>query len=540
MVLPNIFDMITFSDFFFFFPEFSLFAFVCALWNESAHPRLTLQAFQKFEDTDRALKAATAICDNKLDKTLRKFLKSTLVDQKVKTKLAVVDSKLGGLISNKLGLKVVASNAIQELTRGIRTQIHSLLTDISEADSHAMRLGLSHSLSRYKIQFSPDKVDTMIVQAISLLDELDKELNTYCMRAREWYGWHFPEMSRIIADHVMYAKTVKRMQVRRNAKNTDFSDILPEDVEQALKEAAEVSMGTEIAIEDVDNIGKLCDQIIEISTYRATLWEYLTNRMEAIAPNLTVMVGELVGARLIAHAGSLTSLAKAPASTVQILGAEKALFRAIKNKGRTPKYGLIYHASLVGQAAPKNKGKISRMLAAKTALSIRIDAYGEDEDSTMGVENRRKVEARLQALEGGQAKNLSGSGKVHSTQAKHTPSANGSYNAAADVKMDVDSDDDEESEEEEEKESKKKKSKKEKKEKKEKKKQSKKDKKRRHSDVDSEEEEEEEEEEPAKKKRKKESSEDPEEEEEEEKASKKKSKKDKKDKKKSKKKSKKE
>ena len=122
------------------------------------------------------------------------------------------------------------------------------------------------------------------------------------------------------------------MQVRTAAHNGDFSDILEEDVEVALKEAAEVSMGTEIAEEDIDNIKQLCDQVINIAQYRASLFEYLRHRMNAIAPNLTVMVGELVGARLIAHAGSLLNLAKQPASTVQILGAEKALFRALKTK----------------------------------------------------------------------------------------------------------------------------------------------------------------------------------------------------------------
>lgn len=88
-------------------------------------------------------------------------------------------------------------------------------------------------------------------------------------------------------------------------------------------------------------------------------YEYLKNRMMAIAPNLTVLVGELVGARLIAHAGTLINLAKHPASTIQILGAEKALFRALKTKKDTPKYGLIYHATLVGQASTKMKGKVS-------------------------------------------------------------------------------------------------------------------------------------------------------------------------------------
>merc|ERR1712035_215735 len=124
------------------------------------------------------------------------------------------------------------------------------------------------------------------------------------------------------------------------------------------------------------------------------------------------MMGELVGSRLISHAGSLLNLAKHPASTVQILGAEKALFRALKTRKDTPKYGLIYHASLVGQTTAKNKGKISRMLAAKAALAIRYDALGEDTNAEMGAENRAKLEARLRQLEEKGIRRISGTGKA--------------------------------------------------------------------------------------------------------------------------------
>lgn len=132
-------------------------------------------------------------------------------------------------------------------------------------------------------------------------------------------------------------------------------------------------------------------QVIDLADYRGQLYDYLKARMAAIAPNLTTLVGELVGARLIAHAGSLLSLAKHPASTVQILGAEKALFRALKAKHDTPKYGLIYHASLVGQAPPKFKGKISRILAAKTSLSVRIDALRDETAANVGLTMRAQV-----------------------------------------------------------------------------------------------------------------------------------------------------
>lgn len=166
-----------------------------------------------------------------------------------------------------------------------------------------------------------------------------------------------------------------------------------------------MSMGTEISDLDVINIQSLAEQVLSMTEYRIQLFDYLKNRMNAIAPNLTILLGELVAARLISHSGSLMNLAKQPASTVQILGAEKALFRALKTKHDTPKYGLIYHASLVGQAAPKHKGKISRVLAAKAALATRVDALSDETsehpDTTIGYEGRAKVEARLRQLEGG-------------------------------------------------------------------------------------------------------------------------------------------
>ena len=277
-----------------------------------------------------------------------------------------------------------------------------------------MSLGLSHSLSRHKLKFSPDKVDTMIIQAISLLDDLDKELNTYAMRVREWYGWHFPEVAKIINDNVAYSKVVLQMGMRTNSKDTDLSAILPEEIEGAVKAAAEISMGTEITEEDLDSIKSLAEQVVSFSEYRQQLATYLSNRMQAIAPNLTALVGELVGARLIAHAGSLMNLAKSPASTIQILGAEKALFRALKTKHDTPKYGLIFHASLVGQATGKNKGKIARMLAAKASLSLRVDTLSdwgtggegkgsepsEEEKRAIGLDARVRLEQRLRHLEG--------------------------------------------------------------------------------------------------------------------------------------------
>ncbi|CAN8269887.1 unnamed protein product [Cochlearia groenlandica] len=374
---------------------------------ESAQNMVTLKAFDKFDNTSEALQAVAKLLEGTPSKGLRKFLKANCDGES----LAVADSKLGNVIKEKLKIDCVHNSAVMELLRGVRSQFTELISGLGDQDLAPMSLGLSHSLARFKLKFSSDKVDTMIIQAIGLLDDLDKELNTYAMRVREWYGWHFPELAKIIQDNILYAKSVKLMGNRINAAKLDFSEILSDDVEADLKEAAVISMGTEVNDLDLLNIRELCDQVLSLAEYRAQLYDYLKSRMNTVAPNLTALVGELVGARLISHGGSLLNLSKQPGSTVQILGAEKALFRALKTKHATPKYGLIYHASVVGQAAPKHKGKISRSLAAKAVLAIRYDALGDGQDNSMGLENRAKLETRLRNLEGKDLGRLSGSSK---------------------------------------------------------------------------------------------------------------------------------
>merc|ERR1719233_1588959 len=147
-------------------------------------------------------------------------------------KLAVADAKLGGSIQEKLDLSCVYDSKIGELMRCIRSQISGLISGLPDKEMSAMELGLAHSLSRYKLKFSPDKIDTMIVQAVSLLDDLDKELNNYIMRCREWYGWHFPELGKIITDNLAFVRTIDLMGFRENAKVTDMSEVLPEEVEK--------------------------------------------------------------------------------------------------------------------------------------------------------------------------------------------------------------------------------------------------------------------------------------------------------------------
>ncbi|EUC44032.1 hypothetical protein COCMIDRAFT_99270 [Bipolaris oryzae ATCC 44560] len=388
--------------------------------SSSIAEQLKLKKFAKFGSAVDALEQAAALHDGKVTPMLSSLL-DELKDE-TKATLAVADPKLSNAIAQLpgLSLKTVSDSSTQDVFRAIRENLTSLLPDLLPSEEAATRLGLAHSLSRHKLRFSPDKVDTMIIQSIASLDVLDKQLNTYAMRVKEWYGWHFPELAKILNDNLAYSRVVLKMGFRTNARQSDLSDILPEEIEAAVKAAAEISMGTEITEEDLETTSALAEQVVDLTEHRQNLGNYLSNRMQALAPNLTALVGELVGARLIAHAGSLMNLAKSPGSTIQILGAEKALFRALKTKHDTPKYGLIYHASLIGQATGKNKGKIARMLAAKSALGLRVDALStwgvssedtskeptEEEKSQVGRDARLTIERRLRALEGKPLKSL--------------------------------------------------------------------------------------------------------------------------------------
>lgn len=222
----------------------------------------------------------------------------------------------------------------------------------------------------------------MIIQAIALLDQLDKDVNTFAMRVREWYGWHFPELVRIVPDNYQYAKVIHLLGDKSQLTEEilePLTELLGDNdvLARNILDASRASMGTDISPVDHINIKNFATRVIHLYDYRKSLQKYLSDKMGVVAPNLASLIGDTVGARLISHAGSLTNLSKYPASTVQILGAEKALFRALKTKGNTPKYGLIYHSTFIGRAGTKNKGRISRFLANKCSIASRIDCFSE-------------------------------------------------------------------------------------------------------------------------------------------------------------------
>merc|ERR1711997_771530 len=225
------------------------------------------------------------------------------------------------------------------------------------------------------------------------------------MRIREWYSYHFPELIKIVPENALYAKVVKLVKNRKELtaeKLEELEAILMDSARaQAVIDASKSSMGMDISPVDLLNIDMFASRVIGITEYRKELSTYLRSKMSVVAPNLAVLIGDTVGARLISHAGSLTNLAKYPASTVQILGAEKALFRALKTKGNTPKYGLIFHSSFIARAGAKNKGRISRYLANKCSIASRIDCFSETSTKLFGEKLKEQVEDRLKFYDSG-------------------------------------------------------------------------------------------------------------------------------------------
>ncbi|KAE8162724.1 hypothetical protein BDV40DRAFT_156131 [Aspergillus tamarii] len=366
-----------------------------------------LASFLPFENNKMALSEINDVSEGVASDTLISFLELNLPkpNKKKKVVLGVLDKALAGSIKSAFSFVDCetgdTSEVVQDMLRGIRLHATKLLKQLREGDMDTAQLGLGHAYSRAKVKFSVQRDDNHIIQAIAILDQLDKAINTFSMRVREWYSWHFPELIKIVSDNQRYAQIalfVKDKTTLTDDKLHDLAALVEDDegVAQSIIDAAKHSMGQEISETDMENVTSFAQRVVSLSQYRKSLHSYLTSKMSVVAPNLAALIGEIVGARLISHAGSLTNLSKYPASTVQILGAEKALFRALKTKGNTPKYGLLYHSSFIGKAGPKNKGRISRFLANKCSIASRIDNFSEEPTTKFGEVLKKQVEERLE------------------------------------------------------------------------------------------------------------------------------------------------
>ncbi|KAJ3683807.1 hypothetical protein LUZ60_014034 [Juncus effusus] len=370
-----------------------------------------LIAFSPFGSAVDALNQINAVSEGIMTDELRNFLELNLPKvkegKKPKYSLGVAEPKLGSQISEVTKIPCQCNEFVLELLRGVRLHFDKFIKDLKPTDLEKAQLGLAHSYSRAKVKFNVNRVDNMVIQAIFLLDTLDKDINTFSMRVREWYSWHFPELVKIVNDNYLYAKLAKFVENKSELSESNIPELADivgdEDKAKEIVEAAKASMGQDLSPVDLINVQQFAKRVMDLSEYRKKLHEYLVTKMNDIAPNLASLIGEVVGARLISHAGSLSNLAKCPASTVQILGAEKALFRALKTKGNTPKYGLIFHSSFIGRASARNKGRMARYLANKCSIASRIDCFSEMNTTVFGEKLREQVEERLDFYDKGVA-----------------------------------------------------------------------------------------------------------------------------------------
>uniref|UniRef100_A0A3Q3IEG9 Nucleolar protein 56 n=1 Tax=Monopterus albus TaxID=43700 RepID=A0A3Q3IEG9_MONAL len=358
---------------------------------------VTLVAFFPFKSAQTALENINAISEGVVHADLKLFLETNLPrSKKKKGVLGVSDAKIGAALQEEFSISIQTSGVVAEILRGVRLHFHSLVKGLTAQAASKAQLGLGHSYSRAKVKFNVNRVDNMIIQSIALLDQLDKDINTFSMRVREWYGYHFPELVKIVSDNSTYCRLAQLIGNRKELMEDSLEKleevVMDNAKAQAILEASRSSMGMDISPIDLINIERFSNRVVSLAAYRLELQEYLRSKMSQVAPNLAALIGEVVGARLISHAGSLTNLAKYPASTVQILGAEKALFRALKTRGNTPKYGLIFHSTFIGRAAAKNKGRISRYLANKCTIASRIDCFSGVENGEI-VKKKKKKEA---------------------------------------------------------------------------------------------------------------------------------------------------
>ncbi len=232
------------------------------------------------------------------------------------------------------------------------------------------------ALSSSKVSEVSESPDLHITQAINALDETDKIINGISSRLREWYGLHFPELDNIIDSINGYSQIVLK-GTRDKLSKKIFEDAgFPESKVEMLALVTEKSRGGDISDANLAIVQTLAKQILELFELRKQLEEHVETEMKRIAPNLSAILGTAVGARILARAGNLTNLAKMPASTIQVLGAEKALFRSLKTGSQPPKHGLLFqHASV--HAAPRwQRGKIARAIAGKAAIASRVDYHG--------------------------------------------------------------------------------------------------------------------------------------------------------------------
>lgn len=236
------------------------------------------------------------------------------------------------------------------------------------------------------------------IKAVSVSDDIDTVFNLLSEHVREWYGTHFPELDNLTKEPSAYLKLVHALGNRKNFAENKVAEIVTEkDIAKKIAETAHKSMGAELEDKRLDEIKLLALNALNLKEEKIFLEKFIESETKAIAPNFTEIASPVLAARFLKQAGSLKSLALMPASTIQVLGAEKALFRHLKNKKKNkgPKYGILYAHALVRQLLPKKKGKMARAIAGKLCIAAKADFFSK---KNIAAELQKELQARFDEL----------------------------------------------------------------------------------------------------------------------------------------------
>jgi len=325
------------------------------------------------EDPERAAEELMGLEEGRIPQTLLSLIgEVTELDS-----LVVEDADLGKSLAQVFkGEVIVKPN--NDVVKAFRERLLEYLEKLGVSEEEYRRLlyELSLHLTRRKVRKAAEKRDLFVAQAISALDDVNKTLNLFASRIREWYSLHFPEMDDLVDEHEDYIQIVSKIGHRSKMSVDALVSLgINEKLARRIVEAAKTSMGADMAEFDLNAIKLLSDIALQLYEVRRGLEKYIDEAMMEVAPNVRGLVGPLLGARLIALAGGLSKLATLPASTIQVLGAEKALFRALRTGSKPPKHGVIFQYPAIHRSPRWQRGKIARALAAKLAIAARIDAF---------------------------------------------------------------------------------------------------------------------------------------------------------------------
>lgn len=267
----------------------------------------------------------------------------------------------------KQGARTIETNTDQESF--VKDNIRKLAVERQfvkdQAEFNSLLTKVNLELTKVKIKKAMGR-DGLIVQANGAIEELDKSINILVERLREWYGLHFPEMNRAVDSHEKYATLVEKFGKRGLIDDAD------------IKQFAEKSMGMDLNDDDFKILKEFASEINSLYKLREKVSKYLDTTLKEVAPNLRELAGPLLAAKLIAKAGGLEKLARSPSSTVQLLGAEKALFRFLHGRGKSPKFGILFNHPMIQNASKDQKGKIARTLASKLSIAAKMDFYSKE------------------------------------------------------------------------------------------------------------------------------------------------------------------